>query len=242
VGETQSPEFRCPTCGKRHKWNPALAGRRARCSCGEALTIPNHPPDQDEYDIAPDLTPTPIRPAIAASSAPSVPLGYRAPKDDKPATADTDRLKNFIWPISLLGGGLTIELIEALWRWHNWLFAVGINPALLIAFELAADNILMLVGIFIAARLRHFALGPFGPAILKLAAISVAPSAVIALFTPILMFIPFGGLLGLIGEFILYFALIGLLFDLEESDTWFCVWTIFITRIAVYLLLWGLVK
>jgi hypothetical protein len=140
----------------------------------------------------------------------------------------------------LLGGGLTIELGVALWRWHNWPFPIGINPALGIALELVVDTVLMLVGIFLAAKLRHFALGPFGAAILKLAAISVAPTAVVRLFSPILTFIPLGGILGLVGEFVLYFALLGLFFDLDESDTWFCVWTIFIIRIAVVLSLWGL--
>ena len=98
----------------------------------------------------------------------------------------------------------------------------------------------MLVGIFQwRQNLRQFKLGSFGSAILKLAAISVAPSAVISLFAPILMFIPFGGLAGLAAEFILYFALLGMFFDLDESDTWFCVWTIFRDPfIAVYLSLW----
>jgi hypothetical protein len=43
-----------------------------------------------------------------------------------------------------------------------------------------------------------------------------------------------GGLLGLAGNFVLYFALLGALFDLEESDTWYCVWVIFLVRLAVY--------
>ena len=50
-----------------------------------------------------------------------------------------------------------------------------------------------------------------------------------------LRFIPFGGLFGWIGEFILYFALLGALFDLDESDTWYFVWVVFLVKVAVVL-------
>jgi hypothetical protein len=43
-----------------------------------------------------------------------------------------------------------------------------------------------------------------------------------------------GGLAGLGVQFVLYFALLGALFDLDESDTWYCVWVIFLVRLAVY--------
>jgi len=96
---------------------------------------------------------------------------------------------------------------------------------------------LMMVGVFLAAKFRGIQIGSFWTAVLKLAAISVAPSAVGDLLMPIAMLVPlFGGLLVLIVQFILYFALLGALFDLEESDTWWCVWVIFLIYLGVFVL------
>jgi len=86
----------------------------------------------------------------------------------------------------------------------------------------------------LAARLRGIELGQFWTVVLKLAAITVAPSAVVRLATPVLDFVPLGWIVGFIAEFVLYFALLGVLFDLDESDTWFCVWVLFLVRVAVY--------
>jgi hypothetical protein len=41
-------------------------------------------------------------------------------------------------------------------------------------------------------------------------------------------------LLGWAGEFVLYFALLGALFDLDQGDTWYCVLVIFLVRVAVF--------
>lgn len=57
--------FWCPTCGKRRKAPPDDAGKRARCSCGQMLTIPapespmprSHPPS-----VPPRSGPTPPPP------------------------------------------------------------------------------------------------------------------------------------------------------------------------------------
>jgi hypothetical protein len=97
----------------------------------------------------------------------------------------------------------------------------------------------MLGGILLAARIRRIDLGQFWIATFKLAAITVAPAAAVDLASPLLRVIPFGGLLGLAAEFVLYFALLGALFDLDESDTWYCVWTIFLVRLALYFAILG---
>ena len=97
-----------------------------------------------------------------------------------------------------------------------------------------AGTILMLAGIIPAARWRGVELGSFWTVVLKLAAITAAPSAVVRLVSPVLDVVPLGGLVGWIGEFVLYFALLGVLFDLDESDTWYCVCVIFLVRLAVY--------
>jgi hypothetical protein len=106
------------------------------------------------------------------------------------------------------------------------LFAVGIN--------LIAGTAVMLAGIVLAARWRGIDLGGFWTAAFKLAAVAVAPSAAVTLVTPVLRVIPLGVLLGWAGEFVLYFALLGALFDLDQGDTWYCVLVIFLVRVAVF--------
>jgi hypothetical protein len=96
----------------------------------------------------------------------------------------------------------------------------------------------MLIGVLIAAKVRGIKLGPLGTAVLKLAAISVAPSAVALLITPIAMIIPFGGFGVLLIQFCLYFALLGLMFDLDQSDTWYCVMIIFLINLGIYFLIY----
>jgi hypothetical protein len=92
----------------------------------------------------------------------------------------------------------------------------------------------MLAGIVLAARWRGIDLGGFWTAAFKLAAVAVAPAAAVTLATPVLRLVPLGGLLGWAGEFVLYFALLGALFDLDQSDTWYCVLVIFLVRLAVF--------
>jgi hypothetical protein len=142
---------------------------------------------------------------------------------------EADTIKNLYMPLWLLGGGVAVEVIAAFLR-------DGLAPIALIdvGFELIAGTVVMLAGIFLAARLRGLQLGSFWIAAFKLSAISVAPAAALDLVSPLLRVVPLGGLLGLAGNFVLYFALLGALFDLEESDTWYCVWVIFLVRLAVY--------
>jgi hypothetical protein len=148
---------------------------------------------------------------------------------------DADTVKNLYLPLWLLGGGIVVEIVAAFLRDGLSVFAL-----IDVGFELIVGTGVMLVGILLAARLRGLQLGSFWNSAFKLSAISVAPAAALDLLWPFLQIIPLlGGLLGLAGSFVLYFALLGALFDLEESDTWFCVWVIFLVRLAVYFAILG---
>ena len=101
--------------------------------------------------------------------------------------------------------------------------------------KLIISTTLMLTAVFIVARQRGFQVGPLGTAILKLLAISLAPAAAMSILALAFQFIPLGWVAnGLIG-FCLYFALLGLFFDLDQEDTWYCVMIIFLVNIAVTL-------
>jgi len=184
--------------------------------------------DHTIYDLSPNVA----APASPSAAAP-VTLAYRSAK---PAAArapvDTDAIKNLYMPLWLLGGGIAVDFVAAALLTESARWA-----ALWLTCRLFIATGVMLVGILIAARLRGIDLGHFWTAVFKLSAISVAPTALVLLAWPLLRFIPFGGLLGLGVEFVLYFALLGALFDLDESDTWVCVWTIFLVRVVVYLAL-----
>ena len=139
----------------------------------------------------------------------------------------------------LLGGGVFIEIIAAFITQPQSI----LGAMMALGFHLIFGTAFMLVGILLAAKFRGISFGAFWIAVFKLAAISVAPAALVAIVNPLLDHIPFGGLIGWIAEFVLYFALLGALFDLDESDTWYCVWVIFLVHLAAYfLLLWATAK
>lgn len=151
-----------------------------------------------------------------------------------PAKAEPETIRNLYLPLWLLGGGVLVEVIAAAIKERE------LGAALIhVGVELLLGTALMLAGILLVAWFRKIDFGPFWVAVFKLAALSVAPAAAVDLFTPALNFIPLGVLLGWGGGFVLYFALLGALFDLDQSDTWYCVCVIFLVHLAVYfLLLW----
>jgi len=197
-----------------------------------------HQSKENIYDLAAE-DPRPVI-AVTPSSDPKPvlrpALGYRSKKVHAPKSADPEAIKNLQMPMWLLGGGVVIEVVSAFLR------GGGADGALIyVGVELIFGTAVMLAGILLAARLRRIDLGQFWIATFKLAAITVAPAAAVGLAYPLLRIIPFfGGLFALAGEFILYFALLGALFDLDESDTWYCVWVILIVRIAVYFAVLGI--
>jgi hypothetical protein len=41
---------RCPTCGKTYQVREELAGKRAKCGCGEVMTVPEQQATTDWLD------------------------------------------------------------------------------------------------------------------------------------------------------------------------------------------------
>jgi hypothetical protein len=39
-------KFKCENCSREYVWKPGLAGRRGKCKCGAAVTVPTEDPDQ----------------------------------------------------------------------------------------------------------------------------------------------------------------------------------------------------
>jgi hypothetical protein len=241
-------QFTCETCGRKYKWKPGLAGRKVKCACGEAMICPETPPGEanDLYDVAPPeavVVPSPAPPAHARNAqadAPkpqAAPLQYQNPRDRGVAEPGSeyfpDKTLDYHLPLALIAAGTFIEVAAALIRGHRS-FA-GFTPHLTaLGMHLVLGTATMLIGVLIAARFRGIELGKLPTAIMKLAAICIAPGAAVTLLSPALAVIPFGFLIGLAGQFILYFALLGTLFHMDESDTWYCVCVIFVLDVALY--------
>jgi hypothetical protein len=241
---TLGNEIRCGVCGKTFPWKEKFAGRKARCPCGAIMDYPKEPPaanaEEDLYDIAPDrpaaAAVTGKTDAVAATAAPATlraapVLGYRtASKNSVKPELDVDQLKNVTGPLWILGGGVVVEAGITLWTARSDLSAAMVH----LLVDVGANTVLMMVGVLIAAKVRQFQIGSLGSALLRLAAISIAPAAVSDLFGPIMLLIPLGWILLLAVTFGLYFALLGMFFDLDESDTWLCVWIIFLIHLGLY--------
>jgi hypothetical protein len=191
--------------------------------------------NQEMYDFAPEPpapAPTKSKPMRVPAPGSPVVLPYRSVKADRTKPAEPEMIKDVYLPLGLLGGGVLIEMLATIiWSHH------AASTFAEIAVDLTLGTGVMLGAMLVAAKLRNIPLGKIGVAAYKLAAISIAPSAVMVFVTPIASFIPFGFIGCWIVEFALFFALLGALFDLDESDTWYCVWTIFIARVGVYVLL-----
>jgi len=228
----------CSHCHKELEWTPTDAGHTVRCACGAAVPIPlKAPGEPDDYDLVPEpaavvrrrVAPKPVLDVNAPPPTPT--LAYRAPKEE-PRTADERTLKDLWIPLWLLGAGVLISVVAALIR-HQPLFKALTS----VGVQIGIGTVLMTLALLIAAKARGIKLGAIQVAMFKLAAVSVAPGALVALFGPFLEHIPLGGLIGLLAEFAFFFALLGVLFDLDESDTWYCVFVMFLVQVAAYFLL-----
>lgn len=47
------PKFVCSSCGKDYRWKPELAGKKAKCKCGNVITVPSKPPAPAPARLAP---------------------------------------------------------------------------------------------------------------------------------------------------------------------------------------------
>jgi len=181
--------------------------------------------DDSDYDLKNFDAKPPSRAARPAQSAPP----------GKPAATqtDTDTIKNFQLPLWLLVGGVAIDVVAAIINEKSFIGALAS-----VGLGLVGGTALMLVGVLITAKVRGIDLGSFGSAVFKLAAISVAAPALATLAGLALGWIPFlGGLTVATATFFLLFALLGVLFDLEQSDTWYFVCVMFLIALGLHFLM-----
>lgn len=234
--------IQCGGCGRRYRWKPELAGRCVKCACGALISVAQSAPAEDElYEVAEPkpVSSAPIETTAGAPRAEVPPPRRVLAYQSRPGSAVSDdyfpdRIKDFYMPLVLLGVSIPILFIAAWWGGSGR----GVGPAQAmteVGAEMMLGTVVMLGAIFFAAKRRGFQIGRFWAAVLKLSAVSLAPSAVMVLLNIFLRFVPFGDIINWIVGFCLYFALIGAFFDLDQSDTWYCVAIIFIVNVSIWL-------
>jgi hypothetical protein len=198
--------------------------------------------DDGLFELAPDVTekkPAPRRNAgqapLEATAAAMGVLPYRSHKAEEKASGEPNQLMDLWAPLFLIVAAIAGQALAAFIKTRG-------NPASLstamtaVTIDMAFGTAFMMLGMWLAAKSRKIDLGGIATAIFKLAAIAVAPSAAIELLSIPLKIIPlFGWLFAWVIGFMLYFALIGTLFDLDQDDTWYCVKVIFFVKIITAL-------
>jgi len=255
-----SAPITCDACGRRFAWKPQLAGRKVRCPCGQVMTVPEQQsptaPEDELYDMAPEpaapaprsaipIT-APVHPAGAPGAATPA-VDYRRPgvgglagEGGRMERYFPDRVKDLYMPLALIAGGTVIEFALSLIATRAGLQGAA-RSVVYVGLYMVINTVLMLFAIFFVAYMREISFGPVPTAILKLCAISIGPGAIGSLVGFLLGWFPLGGLIGWVVGFVLYFALIGALFDLDESDTWWCVITVFLVKLLVAFVIIGMV-
>jgi hypothetical protein len=255
MNETRPTRFACDFCGRTYDWKPQCQGRKFKCTCGREFVVPDSGDiNQDDlYELAPDerpkpavrpatspATPTPFKAGEGAVVAPGnrvQPIQYLQPGTPGHSELDRlfpDRIKDFWLPLWLIIGGAVVEIV------YTFVFIRygprGLRGA---ATELGLNVIvttgIMLVAILIAGKLRQINFGPLPVAVFKLSAVVLGSLGIAHLIGPIFRFVPlFGGMFEALLSFVGYFALMGTLFDLDESDTWYCTCVMVLVWLVAY--------
>jgi hypothetical protein len=143
----------CPACGKQHRVNEQMAGKRAKCKCGEVLTIPSVPAPQ----------PAAVEPSNDAWTAPA---GTSPASGSATQSGDGEILfqchyglvRRSMW--YLFGANFVIALIlipvGIFWN-EGWSVArTPIPPwAATLLFEIVGFGLLLLVAYMLAGRFLH---------------------------------------------------------------------------------------
>jgi hypothetical protein len=253
--------FACDACGKRFAWKPQLAGRNAKCKCGQVLRVPATDPategDEGLYDLADDtptagaasVKPRPVvveqeappepEPSLKVSTGPEVGLDESVSRkllergvlpgtkkkdllDENPLAKEEPRWRSYHLPILLIGVGvlLTIFAVRMTTEGPPKPMAQALTDA---GIQMAISLGLVFGGVFLAAILMGIELPDSkGITMLKLAAVSLAPSAVAVMLLTSLGEIN-GAIVGQLTSVALYAALFFALFRLQATDIAMCV-------------------
>ncbi len=146
---------------------------------------------------------------------------------------------DFTLPMILLGIGLVLAIGDAFVQTRGGLSFIAAIIGVIIATVI--NVILIVIGLLVAAKIAGINFGPVGTAILKMAAIYLAPTTLGNLVTQVL-----GGdmavtILGNAVSIVLYWGLLSYLFKLDGQQTMICVFCIGLLRLLAAMLVVGAV-
>ncbi len=172
-------------------------------------------PDNDADDDADDLLPsTPMR-AVAVPAGPV--LGYNSDRR-KASEEELEQLtgyqrKEMIVPAILIAIGLLATFVQARIELGEFnILMMGVYVAVATVINLVLISIALLV----AAKMLDLGLGEIGPALLKIAAVAILPSAIGGMIQSSVGF--FGGMLAWAVSLGLYFLLLMWLFEMDTQE------------------------
>lgn len=239
--------FPCPTCRRDHPWAAEYAGRTARCGCGHILKVPaaltspeaahQTPPAVPAADAS-DKVPSFLRmPAAPAGGDDALPADVEAELaavakygEEDPNKPDPRRDKHV--PLALIAIGFLITVADFAYAMHSHPGAALAAGVLVTGFKLVFGMILMLGAALVAARFAGVNFGPLGPALLKLAGLCLAPSALGDLTTSLLGGDMAVAQIGRIVQIVLTWCLVSYLFRLDGIHTMIVVGTITVVKIV----------
>jgi hypothetical protein len=240
------PRFTCPACARTNAWKQSLAGKNAKCACGQIITVPSFAPgvhahmpavasvgaatEQGLY--AADPEPPPAKP-LSRSVMAGIP--YRKGLQPEPVAAPSkipSEFRDVLLPIALIVAGLFATASDAM---HgnagntiplaNVILPLSFN--ILIGLSLAVTAVLG--GSMLAGIAFH---GPMWQNILKLCSVALLPLALGSIVGRAV-----GGINGDIVSSLVaigcYFALFWAVFTMAWSDRTVCVLLIWIIRSGV---------
>ena len=196
--------------------------------------------EPDTYDLTPDPADAPHAapaadppPPVQAIPYQSVPQRVRDAYD----VTEGDRLRNLYLPIVLVLVGCAAVFGRIM---YFRLFGAPDAAAALrsTGFMLAWNIGVMLLGAFAIAQATGITFGPLSTATIKLAAIAVAPHAVIFLVELIFAHELYGTLLGWLASGALAWWLFCYLFDLDFQEALICAGVTTVLRWFSYLIYW----
>jgi hypothetical protein len=206
--------------------------------------------DDEIFELAPqpqaavDATPPVDVPAqpVAPIAAPATTLAYANLSE----AADEDRylaerVIDLYLPMWTITAGVVIEVALAALRGRESLASLRAEMVS-VGLTLLLGTAVVVSGMFIAARLGRINLGSFWTAAFKLAAASIGAAAGATLIRAGLCPIPIAGLFAITTQFLICFALIGALFNLDHVQTWYCVIVIFLVNLLVWLVTMAIQK
>ena len=193
--------------------------------------------EPETYDLSPEPAEAPRAPAAPApvQSIPYQSLPQRV-RDEYDVT-EGNRLRNLYLPIVIMLVGCAAVFGRLM---YFRLFGAPDPAAAMRAtgFMLAWNVGVMLLGAYAIAQLTGITFGPLSTATIKLAAIAVAPHAVIFLVELIFMRQLYGTLLGWLCGGAIVWGLFLYLFDLDFQEALICAGVTTVLRWLSYLIYW----